>query len=64
MYFFEDPLSSGTGLAKLLPVLDRCEEKAEFHTFVYDGPLFRERVKFSIGETVVHDERFVYTDLV
>jgi uncharacterized protein (TIGR00290 family) len=43
--------------------VDPCGENGEFHTFVYDGPLFRECVKFSIGETVVRDERFVYTDL-
>jgi diphthamide synthase (EF-2-diphthine--ammonia ligase) len=51
-------------LADLPSAVDPCGENGEFHTFVYDGPLFRERVKFSIGETVVRDERFVYTDLV
>jgi uncharacterized protein (TIGR00290 family) len=51
-------------LADLPRAVDPCGENGEFHTFVYDGPLFRERVKFSIGETVVRDERFVYTDLV
>jgi uncharacterized protein (TIGR00290 family) len=51
-------------LADLQSTVDPCGENGEFHTFVYDGPLFRERVKFSIGETVVRDERFVYTDLV
>jgi uncharacterized protein (TIGR00290 family) len=51
-------------LDDLPPGVDPCGENGEFHTFVYDGPLFRERVKFSIGETVVRDERFVYTDLV
>jgi uncharacterized protein (TIGR00290 family) len=51
-------------LAELPPGVDPCGENGEFHTFVYDGPLFRERVDFSIGETVVRDERFVYTDLV
>jgi uncharacterized protein (TIGR00290 family) len=44
--------------------VDPCGEKGEFHTFVFDGPLFRDRVEFSIGETVLRDERFVYTDLV
>jgi uncharacterized protein (TIGR00290 family) len=43
--------------------VDPCGENGEFHTFVFDGPLFRERVNFSTGETVVRDERFVYTDL-
>jgi len=44
--------------------VDQCGENGEFHTFVFDGPLFRERVDFTIGETVTRDERFVFTDLV
>jgi uncharacterized protein (TIGR00290 family) len=51
-------------LADLPRGVDPCGENGEFHTFVYDGPLFRERVDFTIGETVTRDERFVYTDLV
>lgn len=51
-------------LAELPAGVDPCGENGEFHTFVFDGPLFRERVEFTIGETVVRDERFVYTDLV
>jgi len=43
--------------------VDPCGENGEFHTFVYDGPLFRERIDFSLGVTVTRDERFVYTDL-
>jgi uncharacterized protein (TIGR00290 family) len=44
--------------------VDPCGENGEFHTFVFDGPLFRERVELTIGERVTRDERFVYTDLV
>ena len=51
-------------LAELPPSVDPCGENGEFHTFVFDGPLFPKRVDFTIGETVVRDERFVYTDLV
>ena len=51
-------------LAELPSGVDPCGENGEFHTFVFDGPLFRQRVEFSVGETVVRDERFVYTDLV
>ncbi|HMI56979.1 MAG TPA: hypothetical protein VK511_02930 [Gemmatimonadaceae bacterium] len=43
---------------------DPCGENGEFHTFVFDGPLFRKRVEFTVGERVTRDERFVYTDLV
>ena len=51
-------------LADLPKGVDPCGENGEFHTFVHSGPLFREPVRFSIGETVVRDERFVYTDLL
>lgn len=51
-------------LADLPRTVDPCGENGEFHTFVFDGPLFRERVEFTIGERVTRDERFVYTDLV
>ncbi len=32
--------------------VDPCGENGEFHTFVYDGPLFRTPVRFDIGENV------------
>lgn len=31
---------------------DICGENGEYHTFVYDGPLFREPVPFALGEAV------------
>ena len=44
--------------------VDPCGENGEFHTFVYDGPLFARPVAHERGEVVVRDERFVYADLV
>ncbi|BDD07921.1 hypothetical protein FUAX_03530 [Fulvitalea axinellae] len=32
--------------------VDPCGENGEFHTFVYDGPIFSKPVKFSRGEVV------------
>lgn len=32
--------------------VDVCGENGEFHTFVYDGPIFRTPVKFELGEMV------------
>ncbi|WP_375419103.1 diphthine--ammonia ligase [uncultured Hymenobacter sp.] len=32
--------------------VDPCGENGEFHTFVFDGPLFRQPIKFDIGEIV------------
>lgn len=39
-------------LADLPPGVDPCGENGEFHTFVFDGPLFRAPVPFTPGETV------------
>ena len=36
-----------------LPVnVDACGENGEFHSFVFDGPIFKQPVKFSKGEIV------------
>lgn len=32
--------------------VDPCGENGEFHTFVFDGPIFKEPVAFDIGEVV------------
>ena len=50
-------------LAALPANVDPCGENGEFHTFVYDGPNFKEPVKFSIGETVQRDS-FWFCDLL
>jgi len=36
----------------LPPNVDPCGENGEYHSFVYDGPIFKEPVKFTIGEIV------------
>ncbi|WP_299683693.1 diphthine--ammonia ligase [uncultured Dokdonia sp.] len=33
--------------------VDVCGENGEFHTFVYDGPLFKNPIPFTIGEKVL-----------
>ncbi|MCC9165759.1 diphthine--ammonia ligase [Pontibacter harenae] len=33
--------------------VDPCGENGEFHTFVYDGPIFKEPIKFELGERVL-----------
>ena len=43
--------------------VDPCGENGEFHTFVFDGPIFREPVCFRIGEVVERDS-FVFCDLL
>jgi len=44
--------------------VDPCGENGEFHSFVYDGPVFYEPVQFSRGEIVLRNERFLYCDLL
>lgn len=50
-------------LDTLPPSADPCGEKGEFHTFVFDGPLFHFPLKISKGETVLRDNRFNYCEL-
>ncbi len=36
-----------------LPVIvDPCGENGEYHTFCYDGPIFKNKIHFTIGEKV------------
>ncbi len=44
------------------PETDPCGENAEFHSFVYAGPMFRLDLPIEVGEIVTHD-RFVFADL-
>jgi uncharacterized protein (TIGR00290 family) len=47
----------------LPPGVDPCGENGEFHTFVFDGPVFREPVRFVPGEKVLRDG-FCFCDLL
>ena len=38
--------------------IDPCGENGEFHTFVYDGPMFKKKVGFSNGKKTLHDGRW------
>ncbi len=40
--------------------IDLCGEKGEFHTFVYDGPLFKRPVEFVLGERVCRDGHWFF----
>ena len=38
---------------KTLPsTVDPCGENGEFHSFAFDGPIFKERLRFRVGENV------------
>jgi uncharacterized protein (TIGR00290 family) len=47
----------------LPPGVDPCGENGEFHTFVYDGPIFRSPVRFTRGQ-VVQRGPFCFCDLI
>jgi uncharacterized protein (TIGR00290 family) len=51
-------------LADLPDGTDPCGENGEFHTFVFDGPLFRSAVGFRTGEVLHRDGRFHFLDLL
>jgi uncharacterized protein (TIGR00290 family) len=50
-------------LAELPAEVDPCGERGEFHTFVYDGPMFSAPVAIEAGEVVERDG-FVFADLL
>ncbi len=51
-------------LSRLPSHIDPCGENGEFHSFAYDGPLFKEEIRFKKGECVLRDNRFFYCDLI
>lgn len=44
--------------------VDPCGENGEFHSFVFDGPLFHQRILFTKGEIMLRENRFYYCDLI
>jgi uncharacterized protein (TIGR00290 family) len=50
-------------VADLPTGIDPCGENGDFHSFVFDGPLFREPVRFTAGELVSRGP-FWFRDLV
>ncbi len=43
--------------------VDPCGEKGEFHTFVYEGPMFGAPIPVSLGTTIFRDQ-FAFADLM
>jgi uncharacterized protein (TIGR00290 family) len=63
-----DPSFAGRAYDRALvealpPGADPCGEKGEFHTCVWDGPMFDHQVGVSVGDVVIRDG-FVYADIV
>ncbi len=50
-------------LAELPANVDPGGENGEFHSFVFDGPIFKERIAYALGESVLRDS-FYFCDLL
>lgn len=51
-------------LSDLPFTVDPCSENGEFHSFVYDGSIFKKKILFRKGKIVLRDNRFYYCDLI
>jgi len=38
--------------------IDLCGESGEYHTFVYDGPIFKKSIVFTIGKKILEDKHW------
>jgi uncharacterized protein (TIGR00290 family) len=54
---FDDAL-----LSELPPQVDPCGENGEFHSFVWDGPMFAQPIPIRVGDVVERDS-FVFADV-
>ena len=43
---------------KRLGNIDLCGEKGEYHTFVFDGPIFKRPVKFAVNRKIFRDRHW------
>jgi len=50
-------------LSRLPPRVDPCGENGEFHTFVYDGPVFENAIEVKVGEVVLRGG-FYFADIL
>jgi len=50
-------------LDSLPETIDPCGENGEFHSFVFAGPMFKERIEIVVGDTV-HRDDFVFADVL
>jgi len=51
-------------LSELPSNVDPCGENGEFHSFVYDGPIFSRRIPYEKGKVVLRDNRYYFCDLM
>ena len=51
-------------LSELPNNVDPCGENGEFHSFVFDGPIFRNKINYKTGRILLRNKRFFYCDLI
>ena len=51
-------------LSDLPAGIDPCGENGEFHSFAYDGPIFKSAIPHTLGEIVLRENRFCYCDVI
>ena len=54
----------GRFLSELPRGVDPCGENGEFHTFVYDGPIFKNSIGCQKKDVILRDSRFYYCELL
>jgi diphthine-ammonia ligase len=45
--------------ATSLGIIDLCGEKGEYHTFVYDGPIFKTPLAFKAAQKILRDDNWL-----
>ena len=50
-------------LHALPETVDPCGENGEFHSFVFDGPMFKEKIDILVGD-IIHRDDFVFADVL
>ena len=51
-------------LNELPSSVDPCGENGEFHSFVYDGPIFKKELLYEKGDIILKSNRFYFCDLM
>lgn len=61
---FSGRIYDNTFLSNLPATCDPCGENGEFHSFVFDGPIFSHKIHLKKGKKVIREEHFCYTDIL
>jgi uncharacterized protein (TIGR00290 family) len=64
-YFSKDDLGKTIDqcfVSSLNQEIDSCGENGEFHSFVYDGPIFTKKFEFGLGEVTSKTYNYLVTD--